>query len=54
MKNLQLLYQVDLTVWLFFLAKIYSCKNGLFANFLIVDHKLRPESTSEAKFVKKF
>ena len=36
-----------------FLAKIYSCKNGLFANFLIVDHKLRPESTSEAKFVKK-
>ena len=36
-----------------FLDKIYSCKNGLFANFLIVDHKLRPESTSEAKFVKK-
>ena len=24
-----------------FLAKIYSCKNGLFANFLIVDHKIK-------------
>jgi tRNA(Ile)-lysidine synthase len=36
-----------------FLAKIYSIKNKFSPKFLIVDHKLRPESTKEAKFVKK-
>ena len=36
-----------------FLAKIYSIKKGLSAHFFIVDHKLRPESTKEAKIVKK-
>ena len=36
-----------------FLAKIYSIKKKLFSKFYIVDHKLRPESTKEAKDVKK-
>ena len=36
-----------------FLAKIFSIKNNLIAKFYIVDHKLRPESTKEAKTVKK-
>ncbi len=36
-----------------FLAKVYSIKHNLSAKFLIVDHKLRHESTKEAKFVKK-
>ena len=36
-----------------FLAKIYSIKKHLKVNFFIVDHKLRPESTKEAKYVKK-
>ena len=36
-----------------FFAKIYSLKKQLNSKFLIVDHKLRPESTNEAKFVKK-
>ena len=36
-----------------FLAKIYSIKNDLEAKFFIIDHKLRNESTSEAKAVKK-
>jgi len=36
-----------------FLAKIYSIKNNLASKFLIVDHKLRPESTKEARYVKK-
>ena len=31
-----------------FLAKIYSIKKGLVAKFLIVDHKLRPDSSKEA------
>ena len=35
-----------------FLAKIYSLKKGLSPKFLIVDHKLRPESTKESKLVK--
>jgi tRNA(Ile)-lysidine synthase len=35
-----------------FLAKIYSIKKKLVAKFFIVDHKLRPESTKEAKAVK--
>ena len=35
-----------------FLAKIYSLKKGLSPKYLIVDHKLRPESTKEAKLVK--
>ena len=35
-----------------FLAKIYSIKNKLNLRFFIVDHKLRPESTKEAKAVK--
>ena len=34
-----------------FLAKIYSIKKKLSAKFFIVDHKLRSESTKEAKFV---
>ena len=36
-----------------FLAKIFSIKNFLNAKYLIVDHKLRNESTSEAKYVQK-
>ena len=36
-----------------FLAKIFSIKNFLNVKYLIVDHKLRKESTSEAKYVKK-
>jgi tRNA(Ile)-lysidine synthase len=36
-----------------FLAKIYAIKRRLIAKFFIVDHKLRPESTKEAKKVKK-
>ena len=36
-----------------FLAKIYSIKKQLGVKFLIVDHKLRPESTREVKYVKK-
>ena len=35
-----------------FLAKIFSIKNKLNPKFYIVDHKLRPESTKEAKKVK--
>ena len=34
-----------------FLAKIYSIKKNLIVKFLIVNHKLRPESTKEAKKV---
>ena len=37
-----------------FLAKIYSIKNFLNVKYFIVDHKLRKESTLEAKYVKKF
>ena len=33
------------------MAKIYSIKKSLSVKFFIVDHKLRPESTREAKFV---
>ena len=36
-----------------FLAKIYSIKKKLSSKFFIVDHKLRPESTNEAKVVKR-
>ena len=36
-----------------YLAKCYSLKNNLQVNYFIVDHKLRKESSSEAKFVKK-
>ena len=35
-----------------FLAKIYSLKKKLNSRFFIIDHKLRPESTKEAKLVK--
>jgi tRNA(Ile)-lysidine synthase len=35
-----------------FLAKIYSIKKKIPSKFFIVDHKLRPESTKEAKTVK--
>ena len=35
-----------------FLAKIYSIRKNLTSKFFIVDHKLRPESTLEAKAVK--
>ena len=34
-----------------FLSKIYSIKKGLDVKYLIIDHKLRPASTSEAKKV---
>ena len=34
-----------------FLSKIYAIKRSLISKFYIVDHKLRPESTKEAKFV---
>jgi len=36
-----------------FLAKIYSIKWDINSKFFVVDHKLRPESTNEAKLVKK-
>ena len=36
-----------------FLAKIYSIKNNIDSKYLIVDHKIRPESTKEAKLVQK-
>ena len=36
-----------------FLTKIYSIKNKVNCRYFIVDHKLRKESTSEAKQVKK-
>ena len=36
-----------------FLAKIYSIKKGVLVKFFIVDHKLRSESTTEAKTVSK-
>ena len=36
-----------------FLSKIYSLNNKIISKFLIVDHRLRPESTKEAKLVKK-
>jgi len=36
-----------------FLAKTYSIKNKILSRFFIVDHKLRPESTNEAKIVSK-
>ena len=35
-----------------FLSKIYSIKKKIGMKCIIVDHKLRPESTKEAKFVK--
>jgi tRNA(Ile)-lysidine synthase len=35
-----------------FLAKIFSIKKKLRGKFYIIDHKLRPESTREAKLVK--
>ena len=36
-----------------FLAKIYAVKKKLLLKCLIVDHKLRPESTKEANFTKR-
>ena len=36
-----------------FLAKIFAIKNDLKVKYLIVDHKLRKGSTSEAKYVQK-
>jgi tRNA(Ile)-lysidine synthase len=36
-----------------FLTKCYSLKNNIKVSYFIVDHKLRKESTSEAKIVKK-
>ena len=36
-----------------FLSKIYSIKKSLNPKFIIIDHKLRKNSTSEANFVKK-
>ena len=36
-----------------FLAKIYSIKKSLDVKYFIVDHKLRKNSTSEAKMFKK-
>ena len=37
-----------------FLAKIYSIEKRLNPKYVIIDHKLRPESSKEAKLVKKF
>ena len=37
-----------------FLSKIYSIQKNLKVKFYIVDHKLRAESTNEAKYVKKY
>ena len=34
-----------------FLSKIYAIKKNLISKYFIIDHKLRPESTDEAKFV---
>ena len=36
-----------------FLSKIYSIQKNLKVKFYIIDHKLRAESTAEAKYVKK-
>ena len=36
-----------------FLSKIYSIKKKINSKFFIVDHKLRKESTKEAKFIYK-
>ena len=36
-----------------FLSKIYSIQKNLKVKFYIIDHKLRSESTNEAKYVKK-
>ena len=36
-----------------FLAKIFSIKNFIVVKYFMVDHKLREESSSEAKYVKK-
>ena len=36
-----------------FLSKIYSIQKNLKVKFYIIDHKLRAESTNEAKYVKK-
>ena len=36
-----------------FLSRIYSIKKRLNSNFYIIDHKLRKESTKEAKFIQK-
>ena len=36
-----------------FLAKIYSIKHLVKAKYIIVDHKLRPDSTKEARLVKR-
>ena len=36
-----------------FLSKVYSIKKNTPSKFFIVDHKLRPESTKEAKAVSK-
>ena len=37
-----------------FLAKIYSIKKSLDVKYFIVDHKLRENSTSEAKNIQKY
>jgi tRNA(Ile)-lysidine synthase len=36
-----------------FLSKVYSIKNRIEAKFFIVDHRIRKESTVEAKLVQK-
>ena len=36
-----------------FLSKVYSIKKSLKVTYFIVDHKLRKNSSKEAKFVKK-
>ena len=36
-----------------FLTKIYSLKNSLYVKYLLVDHRLRKDSTTEAKSVQK-
>ena len=36
-----------------FLAKVYSIKNKIVSKYFIIDHKLRDESTKEARLVKR-
>ena len=44
---------VQIVLLLSFLAKIYSIKKSLDVKYFIVDHKLRKNSTLEAKYVQK-
>ena len=37
-----------------FLSKLYSIENNLIGKYIIIDHKLRKESTNEAKIVRQY